>query len=126
MSQSKRALLADDDPIVRHILGAILTAAGYSIDVVENGENCLAKLQTIDGGTQYDVLFLDMMLGDMTGMDVLRKIRPTISFPVIMLSAHQRDEALRFAGDMQPDAFLEKPFVAQTVSDALVSVGLAG
>lgn len=118
---TKRALIADDDPIVRHILGAILKNAGFEVELAENGARCIA---TLDSSAPFDVIFLDMMLGDMTGMDVLGKIRPGVSAPVVMISAHQRDEALKMVGETKPSAFLEKPFVAQTVEEALMDAGV--
>ncbi|MCC6953657.1 MAG: response regulator [Deltaproteobacteria bacterium] len=121
MSDVLNILVADDDPVVRHILGAILRGSSHTVDLAENGAGALQALKT---DTPYDAIFLDMMLGDMTGAEVLKSIRDSgVTSKVIMLSAHQRDEAAKLNADLPPDYFLEKPFVASDVAEALMNIG---
>ena len=120
-----RALIADDDPVVQHILGAILEAAGYEINSVKSGTECLDLLKAeLSSDNLPDVVFLDVQLEDLSGIEVLSELRELSSEkpPVIMLSANSRDEVFTGSDLLAPDYFLEKPFVAETVSQALKAV----
>ena len=122
----RQILIADDDPVVRHILSAILSGSSYQIQTVENGEQCLEVVRAAkDSGTVPDVVFLDVQLPDMPGTEVLTKLRAlTAPNPVrvISLSANPKEDVLAMQPDFSPDYYLEKPFVAETVFAALESL----
>jgi CheY-like chemotaxis protein len=129
MSQAPaKFLIADDDPVVRHILSAILQSSGNEVVAASSGGECIAKLEeAAASGALPNGIFVDMFLGDLTGLEVLAKIRAnhaTAKIPVIMLSANPKDEVLRGGEEMAPDAYLEKPFVADTVLAALGNLKL--
>ena len=115
-----KLLIIDDDPVVRHILGAILTGLGHEHQSASSGGEGLTLLRS---GASPDAVFLDMMLGDTTGVQVLGEIRRTISpCPmVIMLSANLASEALADP-ELNPDYYLEKPFTSSTVVEALTAI----
>lgn len=121
---AKCALVADDDPVVQHILGAILEAESYQVKTLSSGKACLdyvtALLSTEDTAA-LDVIFLDVLLDDMSGIEVLTKLRACSKKlpPVIMLSANSHDEVFDGSELVSPDFFLEKPFVSETVVQAL-------
>lgn len=118
---NKEILIADDDPVVRHLLGSILSNAGYQVIKCESGASCIeviterARLNTLPAA-----VFLDVLLNDMSGIEVFKKIREhAASLPVIMLSANPQDELReRFSG-FNPDYFLEKPFTPNEVLSVL-------
>lgn len=117
---STTILIADDDPVVRHILGAVLEGAGYCVVAVETGGACLEALRT---GELPGVLFLDIQLPDTTGSEVLRRIRlepRTAALPVIVVSANPRAEV---EGEGFSN-YLEKPFTPDTVHALLSSLGI--
>src|SRR5262245_15081149 len=112
-----RALITDDDPVVRMILGAILKANGYEVEDVDTGEKCLALLNS-DSRELPDVLFLDFQLPDMSGPEVLSRLRkkiPPEHLPVVMLSANSEDEVKDLFLDARPEAYLTKPFNSTAV-----------
>lgn len=120
---SRSALLVDDDPLVQHILGAILEAYAISCKVKASGRECLDFIENIPniGYSLPDVIFLDVLLGDMSGIEVLaslHKILPT-PIPVVMLSGNPENEVLELCQDFVPDYFLEKPFVSESVKSIL-------
>ena len=112
-------LIADDDPVVRLILTAILESFGHSVVAVETGAECLNVINQ----EMPKLLFLDHQLPDMSGGEILKTLRanhPTLK--VIMLSANSEDELKSISPGMNPDYFLEKPFTGDTVKAALDAV----
>ena len=121
-------LIADDDPVVRHILGSILKSLGLSTESVESGAKCIAHLRASLATQQLPrVLFLDLQLTDMTGAEVLLQLREFLdlkSLPVIILSANSREEAEKTYPTLTADEFLEKPFSPQAVAEVLQRLGI--
>ena len=102
-----RILVAEDQPELRRVLVKNLTAAGYTVDGVPDGEEALAYLDTAD----YDVAVLDIMMPKVNGLTVLRTLRGRDGqLPVLLLTA--RDAvADRVDGlDAGADDYLIKPF----------------
>lgn len=104
-----RVLLIEDTLRLAEAVAEILRKSGYGADVAHIGADGLAM--ALAGA--YDVLLLDIMLPDMSGMDVLRELREAGSVvPVILLTARQ-GVGDRVAGlDAGADDYLPKPFHA--------------
>ena len=104
-----RVLLIEDTLRLAEAVAEILRKSGYGADVAHIGADGLAMALT----GAYDVLLLDIMLPDMSGMDVLRELREAGSVvPVILLTARQ-GVGDRVAGlDAGADDYLPKPFHA--------------
>jgi len=82
-------VLTDDDELFRESLGLNLADEGYEVTSFGNGHDTLAYLQ--DGG-EADVLLLDWRMPELTGIDVLRRLRRAgIGIPVIFLTALSDD-----------------------------------
>jgi DNA-binding response OmpR family regulator len=85
-----RILVVEDDPSIRLGLEDTLGAKGYEVDAVARGTDGADR--AIGGG--YDLVVLDVMLPDIDGFEVCRRIRnskgPSRSVPVIILSARCR------------------------------------
>ena len=74
MAQGKQILIADDDPVVRHLLSSVLSAAGHTVETAESGSRCIEMLrEKAASNTLPDLLFLDLQLADMAGAEVLEK-----------------------------------------------------
>ena len=89
MEQRPRILLVDDEPDFIETMSFWLKAKGYPVTSAENGIKALEILQQ----GQQDVVFLDVNMPHMDGIEVLRNIRkfnPTL--PVIMVTAAFQDE----------------------------------
>lgn len=79
-----RILVAEDQPELRRMLVKNLTAAGYTVDGVPDGEEALAYLDAAD----YDVAVLDIMMPKVDGLTVLRTLRGRDEqLPVLLLTA---------------------------------------
>lgn len=116
-------LVADDDPVVRHILGSILKMFGHTFVAVESGQACLDELKSRrEACTLPQVLFLDMFFPDMLGADMLKELRKVHSkseLPVVMLSANSQQEALALAPNIEGEEYLSKPFAPNIVQEVL-------
>jgi two-component system response regulator MprA len=101
-----RILVVDDDPAVLSGLRRALTLEGYEVLVAEDGDAALAAASA-DG---LDLVILDVMLPDIDGFEVCRRLRTRSDTPVLLLTA--RDTVPdRVAGlDRGADDYLVKPF----------------
>ena len=100
------ALLVDDDAKLCGLLRDYLEGFGFSLDVAEDASSGLEKAVA----NEYDVILLDMMLPDMDGLDVLRRLREIGFTPIVIFSA-QDEEASRIVGlEMGADDYVPKAF----------------
>lgn len=104
-----RVLLVEDTPRLAEAVAEILRKSGYGADVAQTGFDGLGMATS----GAYDVVLLDIMLPDMSGMDLLRDLRAAgETVPVILLTARQ-GVGDRVAGlDAGADDYLPKPFHA--------------
>ena len=99
-------LIIDDEPGIRTVLRDVLEDEGYTVLAAEDGITGLAEL----AGTPVDLVFLDVWLPHMGGIDVLKKLReehPDVE--VIMISGHANISLAVQAVKMGAFDFLEKP-----------------
>ena len=105
-SPSIPVLLVDDDMELCSSLTRLLSMDGFSVNAVHDGDSGVRQALT----WQYELVILDVMLPDVNGRKVLRRIRLTSQVPVIMLTA-RGDEADRITGlEGGADDYLPKPF----------------
>jgi DNA-binding response OmpR family regulator len=105
-----RVLLIDDDARLNELLEAYFAQNGVSLSYASNGPAGLAALGGAQSGA-YDAVLLDVMMPQMDGLEVLRRIRAEKgSLPVIMLTA-RGDETDRVVGlELGADDYVPKPF----------------
>ena len=110
----KRVLLVEDEPDVARLLVFNLEQAGYQVTHVERGLEALARARA----ELPTVVVLDVMLPDMTGFDVCRRLRAepeTEDLGVLMLTARS-DPDDRITGlEVGADDYVVKPFVVREV-----------
>jgi two-component system phosphate regulon response regulator OmpR len=101
-----RILLIEDDPRLAEMVQSYLGEAGFSVTVASNGSAGIA----LQAREAFDALILDLMLPDMDGLEVCRRIRAKADTPILMLTA--RGEAMdRVVGlELGADDYLPKPF----------------
>lgn len=102
-----RILIVEDEPTLRAQLSEGIGAAGYAVDVAENGTDAHYM-----GDTEpYDAVILDLGLPQMDGITVLRKWRKTgRSMPVLILTARDGWHEKVAGIDAGADDYLTKPF----------------
>jgi CheY-like chemotaxis protein len=106
---SKTILVVDDDPVIRTLLVECMSCFGHKVSAVESGAMCLDSLK----GELPDILFLDLQMPDMTGLEVLKHIRAndkTARMPVIMLSANSDSAAVNSDDQAKATCYVQKPF----------------
>ncbi len=102
----KRILIADDDPHIREVVRFALEQASF--ETVEAADG-LAALEAV-GEHDPDLVVLDIMMPEMDGTDVCRKLRADSSVPIVFLSSRD-DEIDRVLGlELGGDDYLTKPF----------------
>ena len=101
-----RILIVDDDPELCDLVKRYLEPEGFAVSAVHSGaEGMEAGLEG-----NYDLVVLDVMLGDAKGFDLLRELRQRVRTPVLMLTA-KGDEFDRVLGlEMGADDYMPKPF----------------
>lgn len=98
------ALIVEDDPATRHVLGSTLATAGIESIFAENGASMWRQLES-----RPDVVILDLSLPDADGMELLRQLRQQSEIPVLIHSMRS-DEIERIIGiEIGADDFLPKP-----------------
>jgi DNA-binding response OmpR family regulator len=102
-----RILIVEDDRKVASFLEKGLREEGYSVDVSNNGADGLIKARI----HEYDLLLLDVMLPEKTGLEVVREVRSSGStVPVLMLTARDDRQDIVLGLDSGADDYLTKPF----------------
>ena len=105
-----RLLLAEDEKDLADALEAMLKHNNYSVDVVDNGQDAYDYLML----DEYDGAILDVMMPQMDGVTVVKKIRENKkSTPVLLLTAKSEIEDKVYGLDSGADDYLTKPFVTR-------------
>lgn len=106
---SGKILIIDDEPHILHSLSFVLTHEGYSVDTARGGRSGLEKIREF----QPHLVFLDIMLPQMTGYEVLAQVKgdPQLQETYIILLTAKGQEADREKGlTAGADEYITKPF----------------
>ncbi len=102
-----RVLLVEDDLTAARGISLMLKSGGAVVDEADTGEEALELARHYD----YDIVVLDLMLPDMEGYDVVRRMRAArIEVPVLILSGLSRPQAKVKGLGAGADDFITKPF----------------
>lgn len=106
MADQGTVLVVDDEAKILEIVKAYLQKEGYAVLTAERGEAAL----NLAAKANPDLIVLDLMLPDINGEDICRRLRQTSQVPILMLTAKVSEEE-RVAGlAMGADDYLTKPF----------------
>ncbi len=100
-----KILVVDDEDQIRRALRTILGSRGYVLTMAATAEDALMK--AID--EPPDLVVLDLMLPDRSGIEVCRELRTWTSVPILILSALNEPSIVASVLDMGADDFLTKP-----------------
>jgi DNA-binding response OmpR family regulator len=103
---SPRVLIAEDEPAIADSVAYALRGEGFEVDTVTDGESALDAARA-DG---YDVLLLDLMLPDVSGMEVCRRLRAESAIPIVMITARTAEVDRVVGLDAGADDYVVKPF----------------
>lgn len=106
---SATILVVDDEPQIRRVMRATLSAHGYTIIEAHDGQEALEKLRV----ERPDLVILDVNMPVMDGLEACREIRVSSSVPIIMLTVRGGEKDKVRALDAGADDYIVKPFGIQ-------------
>lgn len=101
---SYHILIVDDNPEIREVVNVLLTNEGYQIEEACDG------LQAIEKAKDKDLIILDIMMPNMDGYEVCRKIREFHNVPILFLTAKSMEQDKTLGFTCGGDDYLPKPF----------------
>ncbi len=125
---AERILVVDDDAGVREALTEFLLSLGYVVVAVQNGQDALIEY----GKGAFDVVMADLIMPNMDGMELLRRVREVKNNEVIflMITGHPSIDTAVDAINRGADDYITKPFhledVKLRISKALEKQTLKG
>lgn len=106
----KKILVVDDEKNIVDILKINLQKEGYTVTEAYDGVTALEKALAPDVADRPDLILLDVMLPEMNGFEVCRKVRDNSSVPILMITARE-DEVDKVLGlEIGADDYITKPF----------------
>ncbi len=99
-------LVVEDDQSIRNLLETTLKSHNYKFYTAPDGASAIREASTHNP----DVIFLDLGLPDMDGVEIIRKVRSWSNVPIIVISARTDDDDKIAALDAGADDYLTKPF----------------
>ncbi len=106
MNENIKILVVEDDRAVRNLISTTLQINDYEYDLAIDGKNALQLMTS----NKYDIVFIDLGLPDIDGIEIIKKFRDFSTTPIIVISARTNDEDKIEALDAGADDFLTKPF----------------
>ena len=115
----QRLLVVDDNEDIRRLNLLVLSGAGYEVNSAEDG---VAAWEALQAGS-YDLVITDNNMPNMTGLELLKKIRNSkLALPIIMASGTLPTETFAQNPLLQPTATLLKPHTLEALLDTVRSV----
>ena len=99
-------LVVEDEASIASFVALYLKNAGYKVRTAGTGEAALEQV----GAERPDLIVLDLMLPDIDGIEVCRRIRKTSEIPILMLTARDEDVDKIIGLEVGADDYLTKPF----------------
>ena len=121
-----KVLLIDDHPLILSALQSVIEGMGNDVTVVGVGSARAAR-ETLQADAEFDLVLLDLHLGDADGFDVLAELRSTYpALPVVVVSASDRTSDVIRAVDAGAMGFVPKRSSTETLHEALNMVMSGG
>ncbi|HHZ02574.1 MAG TPA: response regulator transcription factor [Tissierellia bacterium] len=105
----KKILIVEDEQKIARFLELELKYEGYEVEIASNGRDGLEKGKSPD----IDVIILDLMLPELSGIEVCRRLRQTSDVPIIMLTAKDDISDKVMGLDIGADDYMTKPFAVE-------------
>jgi two-component system, OmpR family, KDP operon response regulator KdpE len=105
-NEGRRILVVDDEPQITRVLRRGLSSHGYEVQVAFEGEEALSTFDV----WKPDVVVTDLVMQNMSGLELCRRLRAISSVPIIVLSAKGEERIKVEALDAGADDYVTKPF----------------
>lgn len=106
-NENEKILVVDDEKDIRKLVGIYLKKQGYAVEEAENGK---IAIELVKENPDFDLIIMDIMMPEMSGLEACRAIREFSSIPVLFLTAKTQEPDKNDAYDTGGDDFLSKPF----------------
>lgn len=106
MSTQPLVLVADDEPRITKLVSLALSEEGFRVVTASGGEDALARAEEV----RPDIVLLDIVMPDLDGIEVMRRLHARRNVPVILLSARGSVADKAKGLDLGADDYLAKPF----------------
>jgi len=119
-------LIADDNPLMQELVLTILLGAGCEIELAENGQIALAKLEKAD----FDLIIMDNHMPVMTGIEAIKVIRSREDWkrfiPILSLTADASDGSREGCASAGANVYMAKPFKVDRFLAAVTTLARYG
>jgi DNA-binding response OmpR family regulator len=105
-AQAQTVLVVEDESSIASFVALYLKNAGYAVRTAATGNEALDQAES----ERPDLIVLDLMLPDVDGIEVCRRIRKTSDVPILMLTARDEDVDKIIGLEVGADDYLTKPF----------------
>jgi DNA-binding response OmpR family regulator len=103
MESKKRVLIVDDEPQIGKIFGLKLKLAGFEVVTSNKGAEAIEMVRK----QKFDVMLLDVLMPEVTGLDVLESVRVFSQIPIILFTA--RPDIFEMAKGIGANDYISKP-----------------
>ncbi len=112
-SSNLKVLVAEDNVLNQRVAKSLFSKMGYKIDIANNGLEAINKINQ----TQYDIVFMDVLMPEMDGIEAIQKLRSgNKTCPVIAMTASVEESERDRVLDAGMDDFITKPTKAEDLS----------
>jgi DNA-binding NtrC family response regulator len=112
MNAKRHVLVIDDDAVVGRSFDRVLSAKGYEVDTALNGEEALRDIEA----HSYDVVFTDIKMPGMDGLEVAEKIRARCPWtPIVVITGYGTEENEARASVLGVSGFVRKPLTPDMI-----------
>jgi DNA-binding response OmpR family regulator len=105
-AQAQTVLVVEDESSIASFVALYLKNAGYAVRTAATGKEALAEAES----ERPDLIVLDLMLPDVDGIEVCRRLRQGSDVPILMLTARDEDVDKIIGLEVGADDYLTKPF----------------
>jgi two-component system response regulator VicR len=118
LTKRHRALIVEDDPAIRRLVGKLLQRRGIDIDIANDGKQAIEKIR----GGGYSVLILDLMVPEVNGFEIIDFVKKSqITTPVVVVSAVSH-QALTKLDRSVVKLVISKPFDVEEFTKSILAL----
>jgi two-component system capsular synthesis sensor histidine kinase RcsC len=124
-----RAIVADDEPVVRRAMARVLRDVGYAVDEAEDGTSLVSAVRThlARDGAPPELVLTDVSMPHCDGLDALSLLSPWLeASTVLVMTGDANEQVRRRARDLGVCAVLEKPLRIDLLRDAVSGLRATG
>jgi two-component system, OmpR family, response regulator len=113
-----RVLLVDDDKNLREVVRYALVREGFLVEEASDGASAVQRV----GASPFDLLVLDVMMPEMDGLEVCRRVRKTSQVPILFLSSRGEELDKVVGLELGGDDYLAKPFSTRELTSRVKAI----